>query len=150
MYLIDTTYCSKIIAKNKALLTYLNNELSSSTYVATSVISQGELTYMFEKSSRKEENKRKVLIFLDNIEILPVDTKAAEIYGELKYNVVNKFGPKKRRADVSMEKIGISDNDLWIAAISIHLGLIVVSEDNDFQRIKQADSRLNFMVWPIQ
>jgi predicted nucleic acid-binding protein len=49
-----------------------------------------------------------------------------------------------------MEKIGVSDNDLWIAAISIHLGLVVVSEDNDFQRIKQADSRLNFMVWPIQ
>jgi tRNA(fMet)-specific endonuclease VapC len=150
MYLIDTTYCSKIIDKNEELLTYLSNALNSSIHVVTSVISQGELSYMVEKSNRKEENKRKVLNFLDNIEVLSVDSKAAEIYGELKFNVVNKFGPQKRRVDVSMEEIGVSDNDLWIAAISVHLGLIVVSNDDDFPRIKQADNRLNFVVWPIQ
>ncbi len=149
MYLIDTTYCSKIIDRNFVLINFLQDKFQGSTHIVTSVISQGELVYMVEKSKMKEENQKKVESFLSSIDIIKIDSGVAAIYGELKYRIVSKLGPKKERKKVTMESLGFCDNDLWIAASAISHNFIAVSADGDFLRIKDVDNRLRVAAWPL-
>ena len=95
---------------------------------------------MAVRSQRKEENEQKVASFLNDIQVLPVDSKAAEEYGNIKNAVLTKYGPqvKSRRGKTTLKEIGLTDNDLWIAAIAKRHNLIVVSGDSDFSRIKEA------------
>ncbi|KAF0135076.1 MAG: PilT protein domain-containing protein [Candidatus Saganbacteria bacterium] len=151
MFLLDTTYCSKIIDKDRSLMEHISNNVPKDSYVATSVVSKGELVYMVEKSERKEDNKRVVRNFLENIDIQPVTSKVADVYGELKYNIFSKYAPKEKtkRNKYTLARLGITENDAWIAALAISMGLTVITKDSDFQRIKDADNRLNYEEWPV-
>ena len=53
---------------------------------------------------------------------------------------MTRFGPRNRaqRRHATIQQIGFSDNDLWIAAIAERNGLIIVSGDRDFARLAQA------------
>ena len=104
---------------------------------------------MVEKSTRKTENEKNVNDFLNNIDVLPIDEDTACTYGKMKNSIVQKYGPKKERAHISMEKLGISDNDLWIASVALKNNLTVVSRDGGFFRIKEANSDLKYETWPI-
>ena len=106
--------------------------------VATCVIVQGELMYMVHKSQRQAENQRLVEGFLQTVEVYPIDGETADIYGRLKTALIDHFGPKERarRRKTTIENLGFGENDLWIAAVAIRHGLVVVSTDSDFQRIK--------------
>jgi tRNA(fMet)-specific endonuclease VapC len=54
-------------------------------------------------------------------------------------SVFNYFAPKdkSKRRNFSIENLGFSDHDLWIAATAIQHNLTLVSADSDFQRIHQ-------------
>ena len=68
------------------------------------------------------------------------DDEAADVYGQLKAAVLDRFGPreKAKRRKAKTERLGFSENDMWIAAIARRRGLTVVSADSDFQRIAEA------------
>ncbi|WP_392408268.1 PIN domain-containing protein [Chlorogloeopsis fritschii PCC 9212] len=44
---------------------------------------------------------------------------------------------KSKRKTTKLNTIGISENDLWIAATALRHSLIVVSCDSDFERMRQ-------------
>ncbi len=139
MYLLDTNHCSRLLQGHPQLtqkLTTVDN-----TLVATCVIVQGELMFMAWRSDRRAENRRNVETFLKNIRVYPVDSQVADIYGQIKAAILAHFGPKEKakQRKAKVEKLGFSDNDLWIAAIAKRYGLTIVSADSDFERIKEVE-----------
>jgi tRNA(fMet)-specific endonuclease VapC len=139
MYLLDTNHCSKLIADNS----YIVNKLTEldDTPIATCVIVRGELVFMAYKSARQNENLLSIQSFLNDIDILPIDDKVADVYGELKAALIDHFGPKEKekRRNATIEKLGFKENDLWIAAVAKSKGYTIVSTDSDFARMKEAD-----------
>ena len=140
MYLLDTNHCSQIIKANLDIIKKLQE--NSSQGVGISVISRGELIFMVEKSERVEENYKKLSPFLDNINTYLIDNAISDCYGELKAKILKHFGPKdkKQARKTTIEKLGFSDNDLWIAATAISYNLTVVSADSDFVRIQEVQA----------
>jgi tRNA(fMet)-specific endonuclease VapC len=137
MYLLDTNHCSRIIFGEKNVINRLHEHIGFG--VATSVIVQGELLYMVQKSSQQEANLRFVRNFLQTIDLYPISGGVADVYGSLKGKIIEYFGPKDKvkRRKFTVQNLGFSDNDLWIASTALYYNLTVVSSDSDFQRIKQ-------------
>ena len=137
MYLLDTNHCSSIVGGNPNILRQIQNK--GSVLVASCVVVQGELLFMAENSQQKTANLTMIQAFPSGIFLYPIDSKAANIYGKLKAEILNYFGPKdkQKRRRTKVEELGISDNDLWIAAIALSQKLIIVSADKDFTRIQQ-------------
>lgn len=137
MYLLDTNHCSKILDGYPQIIRKLK-ELGD-TPVATCVIVCGELTFMACRSKHKEENLKKTKSFIDNITVYPIDNEVADEYGKIKSAIYQHFGPKEKakRKKIKLEKLGFSENDLWIAAIAKRFSLTIVSADSDFQRLQE-------------
>lgn len=137
MYLLDTNHCSRIIQGDATVLHHLREK--GNTIVATSVIVVGELFFMAENSQQKTANFKAVQAFVQSIDIYQIDKEIAEIYGQFKTEIISRFGPreKSRRKTTRIEQVGVSDNDLWIAATAIRHNLTIVSADSHFQRMQQ-------------
>ena len=118
MYLLDTNHCSLIFLKNQPVLDYIQEV--GETDIATTIITVGELTYMAENSSYKEENLTRIEQFIADIRIYYVDDVTAKIYGQIKAGLINKFGPKQKtkRQITKITELGFDENDIWIAAIT--------------------------------
>ena len=137
IYLLDTNQCSQIINKNPKIL-YKLGSLERDDILATSVIVCGELMYMAENSARKNENTLIIRSFMENITIIDINRKVFDTYALIKAKIFNQFAPKnkKQRRKYKFEKIGIPENDLWIAATAIAYNSTIVSSDKDFKRIQ--------------
>jgi len=107
--------------------------------IRTSIISRGELLFMAYNSERVDENLALVREFLAGIAEHRIDQATADLYGRIKAAALARFGPKERakRRRFSLQSLGFTDNDLWIAAIALRHGLIVVTADSDFARIAE-------------
>jgi tRNA(fMet)-specific endonuclease VapC len=118
MYLLDTNHCSLIFLKNQTVIDYIQEV--GETDIATTIITVGELTYMAENSSYKEENLTRIEQFIADIRIYYVDDVTAKIYGQIKAGLINKFGPKQKtkRQITKITELGFDENDVWIAAIT--------------------------------
>ncbi len=140
MYLLDTNHCSRIISGDRTLIQQLQSRLTEG--VATSVIVQGELRFMVQKSQRRAENLQTVDAFLQAISLYPISGAVANVYGKLKGDIVNQLGPKDKaqRRQATIQGLGFSDNDLWIAATALHYDLTLVSADQDFKRLQSVQS----------
>ena len=136
MYLLDTNHCSRIIAGDRNLIEQLR--VHEGDGIATSAIVRGELLFMVGKSERQAENLQAVAGFLQSISLYPISGTVADVYGKLKGDIVNQLGPKDKaqRRKTTVQGLGFSDNDLWIAATVLHYDLTLVSQDRDFQRLQ--------------
>ena len=128
MYLLDTNHCSRLIDRDPGVLQRLR-ELGDAR-VATCVVVRGELRFMVERSERRRENAAKVEA--------PLDDAAADLYGQMKARLLLAWGPREKRARrrARLDALGVSDNDLWIAAIAKRHDFVVVSADDGFERMK--------------
>ena len=146
MLLLDTNHCSHIMARDEAVLKQLAANAHAGT--AISVISEGELFYMAERSERRDGNLIRVREFLDGVRIYSINSTTAEIYGRLKRDIFERFAPKEKakRRHITTVNLGFDDNDLWIAAVALQHGLTVVSHDDDFVRMKTVSS-FSLMDW---
>lgn len=107
--------------------------------VSTCVIVSGELLFMAYRSDRVAWNLERVRIFLSGIAVYQIDNHVADFYGQIKAGVFRRFGPKERakQRHTTLESLGVTENDLWIAAIAIRHGMTVVSSDKDFARVAE-------------
>jgi len=88
------------------------------------VITVGELHYGASKSSRKESNVKLFNDFISEYPVLGVKPKTAQVYGEIKYALVQ-------------QGINIPENDLWIAAIAVSENMKLITCDNHFAKIEK-------------
>lgn len=139
MYLLDTNHCSQLLENNPTVTQKLSD--LGDMIVGTCVIVQGELVFGASISGERETNLQQIKEFLDNINVYQIDQKTAGIYGNMKAAIFNHFGPKEKekRRKFAKKGLGIGENDLWIAAIAKRYGLIVVSSDGDFDRIREVE-----------
>jgi tRNA(fMet)-specific endonuclease VapC len=137
MYLLDTNHGSRIISDDRQVIQAALNHRDEG--VAISVITQGELMFMAERSERKVENITCVQSFLESFDVYPISPAISDTYASLKAKLLDTFGPqdKAKRRKIRIQAIGFDDNDLWIAATAIQYNLTLVSADSDFDRIQQ-------------
>ena len=137
MYLLDTNHCSFLIEGVPNVANHLRS--FGQVQLATSVIVAGELRFMAQNSEQKAANLIKINAFLRRINLYGIDKETTEIYGDFKSEIIKQFGPKEKskRRTTKLATIGISENDLWIAATALRHSLIVVSCDSDFERMQQ-------------
>ena len=136
MYLLDTNHCSFLIEGVPNVANHLRS--LGQVQLATSVIVAGELRFMAQNSEQKAANLIKINAFLRRINLYGIDKETTEIYGDFKSEIIKQFGPKEKskRRTTKLATIGISENDLWIAATALRHSLIVVSCDSDFERMQ--------------
>ena len=92
--------------------------------VCISAVTMAELEYGVCKSSRPEQNRLALLMFLSGIEVLPFDSEAAREYGNI-------------REDLSRKGTIIGGNDLLIAAHARARGLTLVTNNmREFERVE--------------
>lgn len=93
---------------------------------------------MVQKSQRQAENLKALTAFLQTISLYPINGAVANKYGQLKGDIINQLGPKNKaqRRRITIQDLGFSDNDLWIAATALHYALTIVSKDQDFPRLQ--------------
>ncbi|MCW5318501.1 PIN domain-containing protein [Nostoc sp. KVJ3] len=137
MYLLDTNHCSFLIEGVPSVANHLRS--LGQVQLATSVIVAGELHFMAQNSEQKAANLIKINAFLRRINLYGIDKETTEIYGDFKSEIIKQFGPKEKskRRTTKLTTIGISENDLWIAATALRHSLILVSCDSDFERMRQ-------------
>jgi len=122
MYLLDTNHCIFLINHKYP---QVGRRLARQKVgaVAVSTITTAELWHGVENSARKEQNQAALGKFLLPLEVLPFDEKAAQAYGNIRYQ---------------LERMGkvIGAMDLLIAAHAVSSGAVLVSQNlREFQRV---------------
>ena len=115
-YMLDTNTCIFAINRNPSVRARFTREYASG--LAISAISEAELWFGVENSSKPEKNANVLRAFLATVEILPFDTLAAAEYGRVRTGLKRAGTP-------------IGDRDTLIAAHAKALGLILVTDNTD-------------------
>ncbi|WP_415035890.1 type II toxin-antitoxin system VapC family toxin [Azonexus sp.] len=121
-YLLDTNICI-YIAKTRPPSVAKRFALLAPQTVKMSLITYGELCFGAEKSSQREAALGKLARLVEWIPVLPLDAAVGEAYGSL-------------RRQLQSAGTLIGNNDLWIAAHALALGMTLVSNNvREFQRV---------------
>lgn len=125
-YMLDTNII--IYAKNRRPETVFSRLRSMSPEdLCISSITMAELEYGIANSSKPEQNRLALSLFLSGIETVPFDEKAAREYGRI-------------RKQLSDSGCLIGANDLLIAAHAKSLNLTLVTNNtSEFGRISGLD-----------
>ena len=132
-YMLDTNMIA--YARNRRPEIVLNRLLQHDpSEISISSITMAELEYGVFNSSRPQQNRTALLMFLSGITILPFDTAAALEYGSIRFDI-------KSNGQI------IGANDMLIAAHARSLGLILVTHNTgEFSRVEN----LILEDWAIQ
>jgi tRNA(fMet)-specific endonuclease VapC len=96
-------------------------QYGTTVFLASPVI--GELYYGAQKSDKVTENLHRINTFVEEHIFLPCDLETTQWYGIIKDQLQRKGRP-------------IPNNDIWIAAIAIQHGLILVTRDSHFEEVE--------------
>lgn len=117
--LLDTNIVIGLFANEVSVLEKLRS-YPSSIFIPSII---GELFYGAERSTRKEENRKKIEALAQVSLILECDTGTARFYGKIKSQLKANGTP-------------IPENDIWIAAIAEQYQLTLVTRDKHFNAIE--------------
>ena len=139
MYLLDSTHCIMIMSGEASLRQKVESLVD--VPMATCAVVAGELFFGAYKSEQAMRNVRLIESFISSFHVYQVDVETAKIYGRLKSGILDRFGPKGKaqKRIARLEKLGFSDNDIWIAATAKQYDLTIVSADSDFQRLQSVE-----------
>lgn len=120
--LLDTNAYTKLLLGDQAVLEALGR--ADKVFIPTVVL--GELFAGFKGGIRETRNKKLLDQFLSKpqVEILPVSKETAEVFGEIKYNLIRAGTP-------------LPINDVWIACAAVEAGAIIITYDEHFRKISQ-------------
>jgi tRNA(fMet)-specific endonuclease VapC len=97
-------------------------------YVAS--ITMGELYFGAYRSQRVAQNVQNIRQFAALTTVLPCTEVTGDWYGQIKAGLRAKGRP-------------IPDNDIWIAAVAMHYGLILATRDSHFHEV----GKLSVEMW---
>lgn len=125
MHILDTNTCSYLLEGEPAAR-LRPQSVPPSVGVYTSVVSQAELLHgAYASLKRRRETRiastRRLLAGLDGV--LPVTPAVAERYAEVKSRLMARGTP-------------IPANDIWIAAIALEAGMVLVTNDEHFRHVR--------------
>ena len=122
-YMLDTNMIA--YAKNRRPTIVLERLLMHEpSEIAVSSITMAELEFGIQNSSRPEQNRMALMLFMAGISILPFDTNAAMEYGDIRYKLKE-------------QGMLIGGNDLLIAAHARSLGITLVTHNTrEFSRVE--------------
>ena len=118
-YLLDTNIVIAIFADE--MIVQERRQSADKVYLPSPAI--GELYYGARKSDRPTENLAKINQIIQQIRIIPCNLGTARWYGIIKDQL-------RRKGRL------IPDNDIWIAAIAMQHGLILVTRDAHFDNVE--------------
>lgn len=123
-YMLDTN--TIIYARNRRPLSVLEELLRHDpSEICISSITMAELEYGIFNSSRPDQNRIALMMFLSGITVLPFDADAAYEYGEI-------------RQKLKSRGIVVGGNDLLIAAHARALNLVLVTHNTrEFSRVER-------------
>ncbi|HRG76424.1 MAG TPA: type II toxin-antitoxin system VapC family toxin [Leptospiraceae bacterium] len=123
-YVLDTNVCINYLRGKSQLIADRLIKIPAANRIIPSIV-KAELYHGAYKSTRPEENIKKVSDFLKLNSSLAFDDSAAQIFGRI-------------RANLERKGITIGPYDLQIAAISIaHDCILVTHNTNEFSRIDE-------------
>ena len=122
-YMLDTNMIA--YAKNRRPAVVLERLMQHDpSEICISSITMAELEYGVHNSSKPEQNRTALMMFLSGITILPFDSDASFEYGKIRY-------------DLKSKGILIGGNDLLNAAHAKSLGLTLVTHNTrEFSRVE--------------
>jgi len=121
-YMLDTNICI-YIAKHQPPEVQARFERLKPGELVMSAITYGELCYGVSKSSQRARASAQLEELVRDIPVENLDAVAAQIYGEIR---------------ATLEKQGrlIGNNDLWIGAHAMSLGVtLATNNEREFKRI---------------
>ena len=118
-YLLDTNIVIAMFADEEEIQERRQN--ADKVFLPSPVV--GELCYGARKSSRPIENLTRVNRLIQDFRVIPCNLETARWYGIIKDNL-------RQRGRL------IPDNDIWIAAIAMQRGLILVTRDSHFNEVE--------------
>ena len=118
-YLLDTNIVIAIFADE--MIVQEKRQSADKVFLPSPAI--GELYYGARKSDRPTENLAKINEIIQQIRIMPCNLGTARWYGIIKDQL-------RRKGRL------IPDNDIWIAAIAMQRGLILVTRDAHFDEVE--------------
>ena len=117
-YLLDTNIVIALFAEDPSVQRQISN--AAEIFIPATVI--GELFFGAFKSGHSKANISRIEDFATSNTVLACDTATSKEYGRIK-NLLHKKGHP------------IPENDVWIAAVAMEHGLIMVSRDEHFKKI---------------
>ena len=120
-YLLDTNAAIAVLNEAEAL-----SHVPEQSELYLSCVTLGELVYVARRSARAELNLERIRSLSAVCPVIGCDEDSAHHYGRLKNHLRAKGRP-------------IPDNDLWIAAIAVQYGLILLTRDSHFYEFNELD-----------
>ena len=121
-YMLDTNICIYIARQQPPKVKARFDRMKPGELVM-SVVTYGELFYGASKSRQASTAFSQLQLFIRDVPVLPVDLAAGKVYGELRSFL-------ERRGQI------IGNNDLWIGAHALALGVtLATNNEREFSRI---------------
>ena len=121
-YLLDTNACIVYLNQADSGIRSKIQKMHPKEIFLCSVV-KSELIFGAMKSQRVEKNLQKLEVFFSNLQSIPFDDRAAEVFGDI-------------RADLQKKGTPIGPYDLQIASIALVNDLILITHNTgEFERI---------------
>lgn len=125
-YLLDTNAAIALMNRDALFLSHFASEAK----FALPTPALGELFFGAQKSSQRERNIERVTQLSESLPVLNCDVGVSQMWGILKHDLHRKGRP-------------IPQDDIWIAAIALVHGIILVTRDAHFGEV----SDLKILSW---
>lgn len=125
-YLLDTNAAIALMNRDALFISHFASEAG----LALPAPALAELFFGAQRSSRRERNIERVSQLAESLPVLNCDVAVSRMWGIVKHDLHQKGRP-------------IPQNDIWIAAIALVHGIILVTRDAHFSEV----SELKILSW---